>query len=140
MQFAQASMMGAVIGLWPNGNYAEDPSKLDVYAGLMMVPNGMAPGFDWYTNTFNGLTTFQGKLSRVQTYVSGLRGQHSSLPDLSPSQYEDNQLILYGGYWQNNDANYYWVPNTTYTGWLANSSSGGYNYVNTVRNDITVCG
>ncbi len=134
-QFVQRYLMGGT-GLWPNGN---NSGTQDVYVGLMQVPNGMAPGFDWYTNTSNGLSTFQGKYTTVQGYVSGLRSQHSGLPDLSGSQYEDNQLMLYGGWWVNNSS-YYWVPNSTYTGWVVNTSSPGYNYVNTVRNDISVCG
>jgi hypothetical protein len=134
-QFVQAYMNGGT-GLWPNGN---NSGTLDAYVGLMMVPNGMAPGFDWYTNTSNGLSIFQSKYSTVQTYVSNLRSQYSGLPNLSGSQYEDNQLILYGGWWTGNSS-YYWVPNSTYTGWVTNTSAPGYNYVNTVRNDINVCG
>jgi hypothetical protein len=140
MQFAQAVMMGG-IGYWPNGN---NTGTQDKYVGLMMVPNGMTssggPAFDWYTNTSSGLNVFQGKLSTVQSYVSGLRSQYSTLPDLTASQYENNQLILYGGWLQNNNANYYWVPNSAYTAWIINTSSPGYNYVQSVRNDISVCG
>jgi hypothetical protein len=135
-QFVEAFMMGGT-GLWPNGNNA---GTQDTYVGLMQVPNGMATGFDWYTNTSTGLSTFHGKLSIAQAYVSNLRSQYSSLPDLSGSQYEDNQLILYGGWLFGNNANYYWVPNSTHTGWVANSSAPGYGYVNTVRNDINACG
>jgi hypothetical protein len=135
-QFVQASMMGGIIGLWPNGN---NPGTLDKFVGLMMAPNSMPDAFNWLTDTSDGATIFQGKLSTVQSYVSGLQGQYPALPNLGGSQYEDNQLILYGGWWVNNSS-YYWVPNPTYTGWVANTNSPGYNYVNTVRNDINVCG
>jgi hypothetical protein len=67
----------------------------------------------------------------VQSYVSGLQAQHSGLPNLSGSQYEDNQLVLYGGY---GSGAYIWVPNSNFTGWTdaAAAGNGGtlaYNYV-----------
>lgn len=76
----------------------------------------------------------------MQAYVSGLRNQHSGLPDLTGSRYESNQLILYGGWWLGSNANYYWVPNATYTGWVSNAGAPGYNCVNGVRNAINMCG
>ncbi len=143
VQFYTYTEMG-VQGKWPYGNQiAGQGTPLDSQVGLMQVPNGMTssggPAFDWYTNTSNGLSTFQGKLSAVQTYVSGLRSQHSGLPDLSGSQYEDNQLILYGGWLLGSNGNYFWVPNSTFTGWVKNTSAPGYSYVNTVRNDVQTC-
>jgi hypothetical protein len=92
----------------------------------MQVPNGMAPGFDWYTDTSTGASTFTGKYSTVQSYVSGLQAQHKSLPNLSATQYEDNELVLYGGF---GSSSYIWVPNTTYTGWSEVTVTNAYNYI-----------
>ncbi len=134
-QFVQAYMMGAT-GLWPNGS---NLGTLDQFVGLMQVPNNMSSAFDWYTNTSTGLSIFGSKLAAVQSYVSGLRAQHSSLPNLTGSQYEDNQLIRYCGWWSG-DSTYYWIPNAAFTGWVANPNSPGYSYVNDVRNKINSCG
>jgi hypothetical protein len=142
-QFYSYTEMG-LLGKWPLGNQTSTPNApLDSHVGLMQVLNGMTsaggPAFDWYTNTSNGLNTFQGKLSTVQTYVSNLRSQHTGLPDLSGSQYEANQLILYGGWLLGSNANYYWVPNSTFTGWATNTSAPGYSYVQTVFGNIQSC-
>jgi hypothetical protein len=61
------------------------------------------------------------------------------LPNLGASQYEDNQLILYGGWLLGSNGNYFWVPNSTFTGWVKNTSAPGYSYVNTIRNDVQTC-
>lgn len=58
-QFVMALMMGGT-GYWPNGNQATwNPDGTQKYppdaqVGLMQVPNGMPPAFDWYTNTSGG--------------------------------------------------------------------------------------
>ena len=126
-QFYDYTEMG-LPGLWPQGNRV---GTLDTFVGLMQVPNGMANGFDWLTNTYDGWSIFEGKLSTVSSWVSSLQSQHSGLPSLSGSQQEDNALVLYGGY----DAidypqtYYIWLPNSSYSGWTQNSGSPAYSYV-----------
>ena len=128
-QFVSRSLYQVPGGLWPY------ETATGAYVGLMQVPNSRLNAFDWMTNTSQGLSIFNSKYSTVQTYVSNLQSQHSGLPNLSGSQYEDNQLILYGGWWTSNSS-YYWVPNSTYAAWVQNTSSPGYSYVNNVRNNI----
>jgi hypothetical protein len=91
-QFVSRSLYQVPSGLWP----IEGPGG--GYVGLMMVPNScLLNAFDWMTNTSQGLSIFNGKYSTVQKYVSSQQNGHSALPNLTPTQYEDNQLLLYGG-------------------------------------------
>ena len=64
--------------------------------------------------------------STVQSYVSAQQKGNPNLPNLTPTQYEDNQLVLYGGF---GAANYIWVPNSSYTGWTEVTTGNAYNYV-----------
>jgi len=129
-QFSPRSLY-TVYGPWP----LESPSPaLGLYVGLMQVPNGMPSAFEWLTNTSSGASIFNGKNSIVQSYVSAQRNGHPSLPDLSATQYEDNQLVLYNGLPV--PSNYVWQPNSNFTAWTQVSGTGGYNYVQSVRNGI----
>ncbi len=126
-QFYNYSEMGFT-GLWPQGNRV---GTLDLFVGLMQIPNNMPDGFDWLTNTQGGANTFQDKLSAVASWVAGLQKQYPSLPNLSGTQQEDNALVLYGGYDAlDYPAKYYiWQPNSSDNGWVEDTSSPAYAYV-----------
>jgi len=76
-------------GLWPNGNEAtynpEGTIKFafDQQVGLMQVTNGMAPGFDWITNTGNGANIYQSSLTQASNYVANRRNTNPQLPNLT---------------------------------------------------------
>ena len=133
-QFHNYAEMG-LTGLWPYGNQVTGPgASLDSYVGLMQVPNGMADGFNWYKDTQDGYSTLEGKVGTVQNWVSGLRNQYPNLPDLSPTQYEDNELVLYAG---DGQADYVWAPNSSDTGWAEITTTAGYLYVYAQANPQT---
>ncbi|MGH9453174.1 MAG: hypothetical protein ACRD2O_04300, partial [Terriglobia bacterium] len=139
-QFYSYAEMG-LLGKWPHGNAALGGVAPDTYVGLMQVPNGMAPGFDWYTNTLTGKNTFQQKLSTAGTCETTEQGTYKGLPSLSGSQLEENALVFYAGdsgtgTCSQVSPNLYWIPNGTGTAWVVNTSSPGYNYVNNVEGDI----
>ena len=129
-QFVSRSLYEVPNGLWPNESFGGGG-----FVGLMQVPNGLVDAFDWLTNTYQGLSTLEGKYPTVQSWVSGLRSQYPSLPDLSPTQYEDNEMVLYAGYNATQNPNLYiWQANSNHDGWTdaaaqANGGTGPYNYV-----------
>jgi hypothetical protein len=130
-QFYDYTEMGFA-GLWPEGNAANQYTKADTYVGLMQVPNGMASGFNWLTDTAEGASVFSQKLSAATTYENDERASYPSLPALTGAQLEDVALVYYGGI----SGVEFYAPNSAGNGWVQTTNSTAINYVNNVRSKI----
>jgi hypothetical protein len=127
-QFVQRSLY-VIWGLWPNDSY--DGGS---HVGLMQVPNSMFDAFDWMTNTYDGYLIFQGKLAAAGRYVASQRASYPTLPDMTPTQYEDDALVIYGPF---GSGGYYWVANSAYAGWVINPNNpNGVSYADDVRSKM----
>lgn len=121
-----------LLGKWPYGNQiATQGAPLDSHVGLMQVTNGMAPGFNWYTNTTNGASVFQSSLTGASSYSSSERKTYPSLPALAGASLENEALRDYGGF-----SVHYYTPNSTGTAWVTTTNTQLLNYVNSVRGHL----
>ncbi|MGH9453176.1 MAG: hypothetical protein ACRD2O_04310 [Terriglobia bacterium] len=130
-QFYGETLMGAY-GKWPHGNAGTQHTAPDSFVGLMQVPNSMASGFDWYTNTTTGENTFSDKLSSARTYVANEQSEYPNLPALTQAQLENVALVYYNGI----QGVEYYVPNSGGSGWVTTTNQTALTYVSNVRNGI----
>jgi len=117
-QFSSSETRMGVTGYWPLGNVANQYTPADKQVGLMQVSNGMAPGFDWYTNTANGATVFQSSLSIASAYSSSEQKSYPKLPALAGTMLENEALSDYGGF-----SVHYYTPNATGTAWVGTTNT-----------------
>jgi hypothetical protein len=90
-QFVPTTFLG-VSGRWPN--LSGDGSHI----GLMMVEPNMPDGFDWYENTFDGVSLFcSDKLSDARDYVARAKTAYSGLGDVESNGIENIALERYRG-------------------------------------------
>jgi hypothetical protein len=132
-QFSGSETRMGITGYWPMGNSANGSTPADSYVGLMQVPNGMAAGFDWYTNTSNGASIFQSKLGSASSYSSSEIIIYPNLPALAGTQLESEALVYYGGF---ATGTHYYYPNSAGTAWVATTNNAVLGYVSTVYGDI----
>jgi hypothetical protein len=133
MQFSGSELRMGITGYWPLGNAANSSTPADSYVGLMQEPNGMASGFDWYTNTSGGASIFQSKLTSASNYSSSQQSTYPSLPALSGVQLENEALVYYAGF---ASGTHYYTPNSTGTAWVVTTNTNVLTYVSTVRGGI----
>jgi hypothetical protein len=132
-QFSGSETRMGITGYWPLGNGATQGTPADSYVGLMQVPNGMASGFDWYTNTSGGASIFQSKLTSANNYSSSQQKTYPNLPALAGVQLENEALVYYGGF---ASGTHYYTPNSTGTAWVATTNTNVTTYVSSVRGGI----
>ncbi|MGH9451566.1 MAG: Ig-like domain-containing protein [Terriglobia bacterium] len=121
----------AFSGEWPLGNAANQYTLADSYVGLMQVPNNMLDGFDWNTDTSDGASVFQSKLSSAISYSSVEDNSYPGLPALNGTQLENVALVYYDGI----SGVEFYVPSASGNGWVQTTNPTALTYVSNVRNN-----
>jgi len=130
-QFISRSLYQVPNGVWPNENAPNQFTPAGAYVGLMQVPNGLLPAFDWITNTSTGAIVFQSKLADANNYVASEQSQYPQLPSLSGQELEKEALSFYGGF-----SSRYHLVNSTGTGWDTTTRTDLLTYVQNVFNNV----
>ena len=97
----------------------------------MQVLNGLAPGFDWYTNTANGASVYNSSLGIASSYSSSEQKTYPSLPTLTGVSLENEALRNYGGF-----SVHYYTPNATGSAWITTTNTQLLSYVSSVRGHL----
>jgi hypothetical protein len=132
-QFTSRPLYQVPNGLWPTENAPNQYTPSGVYVGLMQVPNGLVPAFDWITNTSTGASLFQSKLLEAEGYVSSEQTQYPQLPSLSGQEMEKEALSFYGGF-----SSRYHLVNSSGTGWDTTTRTDLLTYVQSVLSEIKI--